>query len=64
MVYKSWVNVIITFGNGVEKIGKEIITFGNAEIEKQKFCCKNLISLKDVDIDNLFISKTSCGEKK
>ena len=31
---------------------------------KNKFCCKNLFFLKDVDIDNLLISnKTSSGEK-
>ena len=45
-------------------MGKEIITFSNNEIEKQKFCCENLIFLKDMDIDNLLISsKTSSGEK-
>ena len=43
-------------------MGKEIITFSNTEIEKQKFRFKNL-ALKDVDVDNLLISKkTSCGE--
>ena len=45
-------------------MGKEIITFGNTEIEKQKFYFKNLFFLKDVDIGNLLISnKTSFGEK-
>ena len=42
-------------------MGKEIITFGNAEIKKQKFHhYKNPVFKKDVDIDNLSISnKTS-----
>ena len=46
-------------------MGKEIITFGNTEIEKQKFCCKNLsFFIKDLDIDNLLIpNKTSSDEK-
>ena len=38
-------------------MGKEIITFGNTEIEKQKVNhYKNLIFKKYVDIGNLLIS--------
>ena len=41
---------------------KEITTFGNNESEKQKF--KNRISLKDVNINSILISKkiSSCDE--
>ena len=36
---------------------KGIITFGNIQIEKQKFhCYKNSVFLKDVNIENIFIS--------
>ena len=47
-------------------MGKEITTFGNTEIEIQKFHhYKNSISEKDMEIDNLLISNktTSSGEK-
>ena len=37
---------------------KEITTFGNNKSEKQKFNrCKNRISLKDVNINSILISK-------
>ena len=44
---------------------KEIIAFGNNEIEKRKFhYCKTSILLEDVDIGNILISTmVSCGEK-
>ena len=44
---------------------KEIIKFGDIEIEKHKFhCYENLIFLEDVDINNVLISnKISSGEK-
>ena len=47
-------------------MGKEIITFGDIEIEKRKFHHrKNLISLEYVDIDNIMISRmVSSGEKR
>ena len=36
---------------------KGIITFGNIQIEKQKFhCYKNSMFLKDVNIESIFIS--------
>ena len=39
------------------KRSKEIIDFGNIEIQKRKFHqCKNLILLQDVDIDNMLVS--------
>ena len=44
---------------------KEITTFGNNKSEKQKFNrCKNRISLKDVNINSILISKkiSSCDE--
>ena len=38
-------------------MGKEIITFGNIEIEKQKFHShKNQISIYDVNIDRIVVS--------
>ena len=47
------------------KRSKEIIDFGNIEIQKRKFHqCKNLISLQDVDIDNMYVpGMVSPGEK-
>ena len=47
-------------------MGKEIITFGDIEIEKRKFHHrKNLIFLEYVDIDNILISRMVCsGEKR
>ena len=44
---------------------KEILTFGDIEIEKNKFYCNNtLIFLKDVDIEKMLVSnKISFGEK-
>ena len=38
-------------------MGKEIITFGDIEIEKQKFHShKNQISIYDVNIDRIVVS--------
>ena len=47
------------------KMGKEILTFGNIEIEKNKFYRhKTPIFLKDVDIDKVLVSnKISFSEK-
>ena len=47
-------------------MGKEILTFGNIEIEKNKFYrSKTPISLKDVDIEKVLVSnKISSSEKK
>ena len=46
-------------------MGKEIVTFGNTEIEKQKFDHgKNLALLEDLDIDKIQVSSmVSSGEK-
>ena len=46
-------------------MGKEIVAFGNIQIEKHKFHrYKNSTFLKDVDNDNILISnKISSGEK-
>ena len=46
-------------------MSKEIITFGDIEIEKCKFCYRrNLILLKDVDVDNILISSMISSSKK
>ena len=46
-------------------MSKEVITFGNNEVEKQKFQqYKDLIFLKDLDIDNLLISKNISFEER
>ena len=47
-------------------MSKEILMFGNIEIEKNKFYCnKAPVFLKDVDIEKLLVSKKiSFGEKK
>ena len=47
-------------------MGKEILTFGDIEIEKNKFYRhKTPIFLKDVDIEKVIVSnKISLGEKK
>ena len=46
-------------------MSKEVITFGNNEAEKQKFHqYKDLIFLKDLDIDNLLISKNISFEER
>ena len=43
-------------------MSKEIIAFGNIEIEKGEFHCrKNIVSLEEVDIDN--IQHSLSGEK-
>ena len=46
-------------------MGKEILMFGDIEIEKNKFYCHNdLICLKDVDIQKVLVcNKISVGEK-
>ena len=46
-------------------MGKEILTFGNIEIEKNKFYHhKTPIFLGDIDIEKVLVSnKTSFGEK-
>ena len=46
-------------------MGKEIVTFGNIEIEKNKFYChRTPIFLEDVDIEKVLISsKIYFGEK-
>ena len=48
------------------KMGKEILTFRNIEIEKNKFYRnKTPIFLKDEDIEKILVSnKISFGEKK
>ena len=46
-------------------MGKEIITFGDNEIEKRKFRrYKNQIFKKDVDIDNIVICNKICSGEK
>ena len=46
-------------------MSKEIITFGDIEIEKRKFSYRrNLILLKDVDVDNILISSMISSSKK
>ena len=45
-------------------MSKEIIAFGNIEIETRKFHhCKNLILLEDVDIDKIQVLVVFSGEK-
>ena len=45
-------------------MGKEIITFGDIEIEKNTFYChKSPISWKDVDIEKVLSNKISSSEK-
>ena len=46
-------------------MGKEILTFGDIEIEKKKnYCLKTPILLKDVDMEKVLVSnKISLGEK-
>ena len=40
------------------KMGKEILTFGNIEIEKNKFDINKLpLHLRDVDIEKVLVSK-------
>ena len=58
--YKAW-KFIITL-----EIAKEILTFGDIEIEKNKFYAnKTPIFLQDVDIEKVLVSnKISFGEKK
>ena len=46
-------------------MGKEILTFGNTEIEKNKFYChKTPIFVRDVDIEKVLVSNMiPFGEK-
>ena len=46
-------------------MGKEILTFGDIKIEKNKFYCqKSPIFIKDVDIEKVLVSnKISFAEK-
>ena len=46
-------------------MGNEILSFGNTEIEKNKFYCHNTpVFFGDVDIENVLVSKKiSFGEK-
>ena len=46
-------------------MGKDILTFGDIETEKNKFYCyKSPIFLKDIDIEKALVSnKTSLGKK-
>ena len=48
------------------KLGKEVLTFGDIEIEKNKFSCKKIpIFLKDADIKKVLVSnKIPFGGKK
>ena len=47
------------------KIAKKILTFGNIEIEKNKFYShKSPAFLNDVDIKKVLISKKTCSGKK
>ena len=48
------------------KIGKAILTFGNIEIEKNKFFCDKIpVHLRDVDIEKVLVSnKIYSGKKK
>ena len=54
---KKW--NIIKYKNSLSRIkmSKEILTFGNIEIEKNRFCRpKTPIFLKDVDIEKVLVS--------
>ena len=45
-------------------MGKEILTFGDIEIEKKSYHLKTPILLKDVDMEKVLVSnKISLGEK-
>ena len=45
-------------------MGKEILTFGDTEIEKKIYRHKSPIFLEDVDIEKILVSKKiSSGEK-
>ena len=46
------------------KIGKEISTFDDVEIEKHKFYCyKRSLFLKDADIENVLVSSKISSDK-
>ena len=45
-------------------MGKEIVTFGNNEFEKQLFhSCRNPISIYDINIDKIVVSRFLLVEK-
>ena len=45
-------------------MGKEVLTFGDIEIQKKNYCSKTSIFLKDVDIEKVLVSnKIYFGEK-
>ena len=47
------------------KIGKAILTFGNIEIEKNKFFCNKIpVHLRDVDIEKVLVSNKIYSGKK
>ena len=46
-------------------MGKEILTFGDTEVEKYEFYCHTRpIFLKDVDIEELLVSKKISSDEK
>ena len=46
-------------------MGKEILRFGDIEIEKKLYHDKSTVLLRDIDIENVLVSnKVSSGEKK
>ena len=46
-------------------MGREILTFGDIEIEKKNYRSKTPVFLKDVDIEKVLVSnKISSAEKK
>ena len=46
-------------------MGKEIVIFGDIEIEKGKFQhCKNLVLLEDVDIEKVQVCSMVSSDKK
>ena len=45
-------------------MGKEVLTFGDIELQNKNYCSETPISLKDVDIEKVLVSnKISFGEK-
>ena len=47
------------------KMGKEILTFGDIEIENHKlYCYQSPIFLEDVDIGNMLVSNKSSSDEK
>ena len=45
-------------------MSKEILTFGNIEIEKKIFCHKSPVPLRDINIENVVAFKRFLLEKK